>query len=92
MPTVAPMAKTPKRTKNSTEGAQSPPEVSGGDAKEEKVTEPVKLRKSFKQKLQLVAEDAGLDMGVLIETLISEHINREYLRVLRVRLAEAEGR
>lgn len=79
------VAKQPK--KNS--GPKPEPEPQG----EEKVSEPVKLRLTFKTRLQRVAMHHKLDMGVLIENRMSEYINREYKLIVEAELRQmqAEG-
>lgn len=84
MPTVTRMAKANKNPRPA-------PTQEGADAAGERVSEPVKLRRTFKSKLQLVAEDARVEMGILIEQQMADYISREYLRVLKKKLAEAEG-
>jgi hypothetical protein len=60
-------------------------------AEDERVTEPVKLRPTFKKRLQRVAEDAGVEMGILIERKMAEFINREFQRLLEADLRELRG-
>jgi hypothetical protein len=57
----------------------------------EKFSEQVRLRPTFKRKLQRVAEAGGLEMGEMIEQHMKALIEQEYLRVLREELHEAEG-
>lgn len=65
------------------------PPVGPGD--DEKYTEGVKFRATFKAKLELVAKDLGKWPGQLVEEQMEAFISMEYLRVLRKRLAEAES-
>lgn len=61
---------------------------SGGKPPDERVTEPVKLRPTFKKRLQRVAEDAGVEMGLLIEQQMEDFVNREFKRLLESDLKE----
>lgn len=71
------VAKQPKKNSGKT------PEEARGESQEvERVSDPVKLRPTFKERLQRVARDAGVDMGILIENQMAEYINREYRRLL----------
>ena len=60
---------------------EKPPET-------EKVSEPVKLRPTFKFRLQRVAQKADKDMGILIEEFMADYINREYRLIVQEELAE----
>lgn len=55
-------------------------------AEDEKVSVPVKLRPTFKKRLQRVAEEAGVDMGILIERYMNKYISREYKRLIQADL------
>lgn len=43
----------------------------------------VKLNPLFHQKLKLIADDVGIDMGALIERELEEFVNREGARVAK---------
>lgn len=55
-------------------GTESPDE----DVKDAKYTEPVKLTKEFKRRLQRVAKEMKLHMGELIEEKMSQFIDAEW--------------
>lgn len=59
-------------------------EPAGEGEQEEKFTQPVKLRKSWKLKLQLVATRLGVEMGEVIEALAEDKLDHLHL-VLIVR-------
>lgn len=63
----------------------------GDDEKKKPKKELVQLPPVFKQKLQLIAQDAGIDMGRLIEKQMGDFVDREYLLVLEKKLAEARS-
>lgn len=83
----------PRPKKNA--GAKSADQ--GGDKPSAKYTEPVKLTKKFKEKLQDIAADASkgagreVPMGEIIESQMAEWVNTQHLVVLRKKLAEAEA-
>ena len=88
------LAKQSKRNEDVPEPAPitgAPGGVVKGNKAEEKVTEAVKLRPTFKYRLQRVAQKAGLDMGILIERQMEDFINREYATIVEQELKELRG-
>jgi len=61
------------------------------DKPAERLTDSIKLRPTFKKKLEMVADDEGLFPGDLVERELEQYVETNYVRVLRKRLKEAEG-
>lgn len=75
-------------------GKNNPPQEPGKTpsapgAPAEKFTEPVKLRLTFKKRLQRVADAADVEMGDLIESQMKAFIDREVKRLAEEDLRES---
>jgi len=73
------------KKKNADSGQQKPP-----DPVDEKFSEGVKFRPTFKRKLERVAQKAGLYPGELVERHMHQFVEAEYLVILREELRLAE--
>lgn len=78
---VAKSKKNPPSESGENEGAQA--------AQGEKLESPVKLRPSFKKRLQRVANAINVDMGELVEAQMKKFVDREIKRLAEEDLRSA---